>query len=161
MKKALLVVLAVLLVSSLSVAQLSAGKIGITTDIPAKSIGAAYALSENMRLDAGLTFESTAPPSPATSSTEIGIGASIKLYHPAVENVTYYYGGGVGFNTAGDPAFSTIGISVMGGAEYWFSSRFAVGANVSLGFTNSGVSGAKTTRIGTQGVGMTWTWWIN
>lgn len=160
MKKALLVVLAVLLVSSVSMAQLSAGKIGISTDIPAGSIGAAYALSENMRLDAGLSFSSTSTTG-GTSSTGFGIGGSVKLYSPAMENVSYFYGGGVNFGSVGSPAVTTIGVNVLGGAEYWFSSRFAMGGYVSLGFTNFGPSGATTTVIGTQGVSTTLTWWIN
>ncbi len=161
MKKFLLAIVAVLIVSSISFAQLSAGKIGVTTDILGGSIGGAYALSENMRIDAGLQFQSIAPPSPAKSTTAIGLGANVKLYHPAMENVTYFYGGGFKFTTAGDPAFSTLGLMGLGGAEYWFSPRFAIGGYVSFGFSSSGVSGAKTTTIGTQGVGTTWTWWIN
>ncbi|MHB1049809.1 MAG: hypothetical protein ACYC09_07010 [Bacteroidota bacterium] len=160
MKKALLVVLAVLLVSSLSVAQLSAGKIGISTDIPGSSIGAAYALSENMRLDAGLSFSSTSTTG-GTSTTAFGLGGSVKMYSPAMENVSYFYGAGLNFGSVGSPAVTTIGINVLGGAEYWFSSRFAWGGYVSLGFANSGPSGAKTTVIGTQGVSTTLTWWIN
>ncbi|MBW7887072.1 MAG: hypothetical protein H3C35_01770 [Bacteroidetes bacterium] len=49
----------------------------------------------------------------------------------------------------------------MGGAEYWFSSRFAWGGYVALGFGSSGPSGATTSTFGTQGVGTTLTWWIN
>lgn len=164
MKKVLLVVVAMLLVSSVSMAQLSAGKLGVTTDIPASSIGAAYALSENMRIDAGLTFQTTSPPSPAKSSTTIGVGASLKMYNPAMEGVTYFYGGQFNFSSSGPSgATSTaLGVAVLGGAEYWFSSRFAVGAHVSFGFGSSTPSGGSaTTTIGTMGVGTTWTWWIN
>lgn len=160
MKKALLVVLAVLLVSSVSMAQLSAGKIGISTDIPGGSIGAAYALSENMRVDAGLTFQSFSP-AVGSSVTTFGIGGSLKMYNPAVENVSYFYGAGINFGSSGSPSVTTIGINALGGAEYWFSPRFAMGGYVSFGFVNSGASGAKSTTIGTQGVGTTMTWWIN
>jgi len=159
MKKVLLVVLAVVLVSSVSMAQLSAGKLAITTDIPGNSIGAAYALSENMRIDGGVTFQSTSVA--GTSATAFGIGANVKLYHPAVENVTYFYGGGVSFSTVGDPAITSLGLKAIGGAEYWFSSRFAIGGYVSAGYSSVGPSGTKVNTFGTMGVGTTWTWWIN
>jgi hypothetical protein len=160
MKKTLLVVIAVILVSTVSMAQLSAGKIGVSTDIPGGSIGGAYALSENMRVDAGVTFSSFAPPV-GSSATTIGVGASVKMYSPAVENVTYFYGAGFGFGTSGSPSVSTINIHALGGAEYWFSPRFAMGGYASFGFVNTGASGAKSTTIGTQGVSTTMTWWIN
>lgn len=164
MKKALLVVLAIVLVSSVSMAQLSAGKIGISTDIPAGSLGAAYALSENMRIDAGVTFNTVSPPSPATSFGTIGLGVGLKMYHPAMENVTYFYGGSFGFASSGPSGAkaTSLNVNVLGGAEYWFSSRFAMGGYVSFGFGSSTPSGGSaTTTIGTQGVGTTMTWWIN
>lgn len=167
MKKVLLVVVAVFIVSAMSFAQLSAGKIGVSTDMPVfgapnlNSIGGAYALSENMRLDAGIAFTSVAPPSPAKSQTGFGLGASVKMYSPAMENVTYFYGAGFSFGTYGDPAVSSFGVNALGGAEYWFSSRFAMGGYASFGFGSTGASGAKTTTIGTMGVSTTLTWWIN
>jgi|GEM_PF-4564508 len=162
MKKVLLVVVALLLVSVVSFAQLSAGKIAVTTDLGGAQLGGAYALSENMRIDGGLIFNSVSPPSPATSTTTFGLGANIKMYNPAMENVTYFYGAGLSFSTTNtSPSTSSLGVRVMGGAEYWFSSRFAWGGYVSLGFSSSGASGATTSMFGTQAVGTTLTWWIN
>jgi len=162
MKKFLLVVVAILIVSSISLAQLTAGKMAITTSIgPAGAIGGAYALSENMRLNAGLNFSSTSVT--GGSSSDFGIGAGVWMYKPAMENVTMFYGGGVTFGSTSvaGTSSSALGVNVSAGAEYWFSPRFAWGGYVSAGFSSSGPSGATTSVFGTQGVGTSLTWWFN
>jgi hypothetical protein len=158
MKKLLLVV-AVLFVSSLSFAQLTAGRMAVTSDI-GNSLGGVYALSENMSVEGGVTFVSSSP-SVGNSTTTIGLNAGVKMYQPAMENVTLFYGGKFGFSSAGDPAYSTISLTAIGGAEYWFSPRFSWGGYIGFGFSSYGVSGAKTTDIGTQGLVQTLTWWFN
>jgi hypothetical protein len=161
MKKVLLVVVAILVVSVAAFGQLSAGKMAVTTDLNGGQLGGAYALSENMRIDAGLIFNSSTPPVGNSVST-FGIGANIKMYNPAMENVTMFYGAGLSFtSTNTTPSSSGLGVRVMAGAEYWFSSRFAWGGYVSLGFSSSGPSGATSSSFGTQGVGTTLTWWFN
>ncbi len=172
MKKLLLAV-ALLVVSSVTFAQLTQGKFAITTSIgPGGSIGGAYALSDNMRLNAGLNFNSTSvtvaatalTPSASASQTNFGIGASLWMYKPAMESVTMFYGGGVNFGSAGavgnTPSSSTLGITVTAGAEYWFNSHFAWGGNINVGYTSSGPSGATTSVFGTQGVATSLTWWF-
>lgn len=163
MKKVLLVVVALLVVSVASFGQLSAGKMAFTTHIgPGGAIGGAYALSENMRIDAGLNFNSTSPPV-GSSSSNFGIGANFKMYNPAMENVSMFYGAGLTFGStsSGGVSSSSLGVMVMAGAEYWFSSRFAWGGYLSFGFASSGPSGATTSSFGTQGVGTSLTWWFN
>lgn len=168
MKKVLLVVVALLIVSSATFAQLTQGKMAITTSIgPGAAIGGAYALSDNMRLNAGLNFNSTSyTPSggSSVSQTTFGIGASLWMYKPAMENVSMFYGGGVNFGSVGaagnTPSSSTFGITLTAGTEYWFNSHFAWGGNVNIGFTSSGPSGATTSVFGTQGVGTSLTWWF-
>ncbi len=174
MKKVLLVAVAVLLVSSATFAQLTQGKMAVTTSIgPGAAIGGAYALSDNMRLNAGINFNSTSfTPSggSSVSQTNFGIGASLWMYKPAMENVTMFYGGGLQFGsagaigTSGQPGYvastSTFGVTLTTGAEYWFNSHFAWGGNINIGFTSSGPSGATTSVVGTQGVATTLTWWF-
>ena len=164
MKKMLYLIVALLLISSLSMAQLTQGKMAITTDIgPGGAIGGAYALSENMRLDAGINFNSFSPAGGGNSTTTFGIGAGLKLYNPVMENISMFYGGGVmfGSSSTSGTSSSTFGVSVIAGAEYWFSSRFAWGGYCSLGFSSSGSSGATSSNFGTQGVGTSLTWWFN
>lgn len=166
MKKLLFVAVAILIVSSLSLAQMTAGKMAFSSDIMTGgggSIGGAYALSENMRLDIGLSFIMTSPPSPATSTTAFGIGAAVKMYNPAMENVSYYYGGRFSYGTnGGTPAVSSLYVGALAGADYWFSPRFSMGGQVNFGFGSAGASGATTTTIGTQlGYGGTASWWFN
>ncbi|MBW7887073.1 MAG: hypothetical protein H3C35_01775 [Bacteroidetes bacterium] len=107
--KKFFVVAAVLLVSSISFAQLSAGKIGVTTDLGGGQLGGAYALSENMRLDGGLVFNSSS--FAGTSVSTFGLGVNIKLYNPIVENVSYFYGGGLSFtSSSGTPSTTNLGV---------------------------------------------------
>jgi len=161
MKKIHVIVAGLLLLSTVSFAQLTAGKMAITTDILGSSIGGAYALSENMRIDASVSIVSTSPPSPLKSTTGIGLGAGVKMYNPAMENVAYYYGGKFSFETDGnDPATTTLNLGVLGGAEYFFSPRFSLGGHVNFGFESKGATN-KTTTIGTMGMNTVWTWWFN
>ncbi|NUN70365.1 MAG: hypothetical protein HUU02_11705 [Bacteroidetes bacterium] len=161
MKKLHVLVAALLLLSTVSFAQLTAGKLAITTDPTANSLGAAYALSENMRIDAGLSLLSVSPPSPAKSATAIGLSAGVKMYKPAVENVAYYYGGKFSFSTdGGDPAVTALYLGVLAGAEYYFSPRFSLAGHANFGFQSAGAAN-KTTTIGTTGLNTVWTWWFN
>jgi len=168
MKKLLLVAVALLMASSASFAQLTAGKMAITTSIgaPGNAIGGAYAISDNMRLNAGLNFNSTSQTVNGNSATQttFGIGASLWMYKPATESISMFYGGGVSFGSAGAvgnaPSSSTLGITLTAGAEYWFNAHFAWGGNVNIGFTSSGPSGATTSVFGTQGVATSLTWWF-
>ncbi|MFA6539964.1 MAG: hypothetical protein WCT99_00020 [Bacteroidota bacterium] len=162
MKKLLLVAVALMVVSAVSFGQLQAGKMAFTTSIaPAGAIGGSYALSENMRLNAGLNFSSSS--TSGTSSTNFGLGASLWMYNPVMENVSLFYGAGFNFGSTSiaGTSSSAFGIDVLGGAEYWFSSRFAWGGGVSAGFSSSGPSGATTSTFGTLGTFTTLSWWFN
>ncbi len=162
MKKLLLAVVAVLIVSSVSFAQLSAGKMAFTTSLaPAGAIGGSYALSESMRLNGGVNFSSSS--TSGTSSTNFGLGASVWLYKPVMENVNYFYGGGLYFGSTSlaGTSSSSFGLTADAGAEYWFSPRFAWGGGVQAGFSSSGPSGATTSKFGTLGTFTTLTWWFN
>jgi hypothetical protein len=164
MKKLSLLVLALALTSSVMVGQLKKGGMAITTEIaPAGAIGGAYALSESMRLNAGLNFGSISPGGGANSTTAFGVGASLWMYSPAMENVTMFYGAGVSFGSqsSGGVSASTFGFEGDLGAEYWFSPRFAWGGYVAFGFASTSSGGVTSSNFGTQGVGTSLTWWFN
>lgn len=162
MKKLSFVVLALTLASSVMLGQLKKGGMAITTEIgPGGAIGGAYALSESMRLNAGLQFGSAS--AGGTSTTQFGVGASVWLYQAAMENVTMFYGGGLEFGSTSVAGTSSSNFALMAqlGAEYWFSSRFAWGGYVGFGFGSTSVAGTSSSNFGTQGVGTSLTWWFN
>lgn len=153
-----------LLATSMMFGQLKKGGLGITTAVGLagqSSLGVAYAFSENTRLNGELEFSSVSPTG-GSSQTNFGIGATLWIYQPAMENVTVSYGGGLGYGSTSSGGVSSSSISILGefGAEYWFSPKFAWGGQLTLGFNTSGPSGAKTSTFGT-GMSTSLTWWFN
>ena len=164
MKRFSLIVVGLVAASSLSFGQLKQGGMAITTSIgPGTAIGGSYALSENMRLNVGLEFQSMSRPAPLASITTFGVGAGVWMYSAAMENVTMFYGGNFSYGSTGPSGAtsSTLSVAVDLGAEYWFSSRFSWGGYVSAGFASSGPSGATTSTFGTMGVSTSLSWWFN
>jgi hypothetical protein len=162
MKRLSLLAVALVAISSLAFSQLKPGGMAVTTAIgPGGAIGGAYALSENMRLNAGVNFSSAS--NAGTSSTAFGIGAGVWMYQQAMENVTTFYGGGLTYGSSGPSGSTTSTFSVAGnfGAEYWFSPRFSWGGYVSAGFSSTSFAGTSSSNFGTMGVSTSLTWWLN
>jgi|GEM_PF-2086465 len=128
-------------------AQLSTGKIGVTTNL--SGISASYMLSSNMRVNGGLSLGF------GEDYSQFGISGSVWMYQPTASNLSGYYGGGFNFTNTSNFGFSSSSFGLHGvyGAEYFLSSSFS--ANVHL-VTNLGFDPFRMS----FGTGLGMTWWI-
>ncbi len=163
MKKLFAVLVAIVLVTSLTSAQLKRGMFGLQTGITgdANTIGGIYNLSENMRLRVSIGFASSSP-SVGSSSSSFNIGGGLVHYFGITDNLATFVGGLIEFGTAssGGASSTSFGIAAQFGAEYWFSPRFSISGFAQLGFNSTGPSGATTSNFGTS-MGTALTFYFN
>jgi hypothetical protein len=158
MKKGFAVLVLMVVCSTISFSQLPAGKLAISTALNnVNALGASYAINESMRLNTGLNYQYS-----NSFGTTVGIGASLWMYHPVNESITYFYGGGASYDHTPGGAKKILSLNLVSGAEYWFNSRFSWGAHSGLFYSSTSVpAGSALTDYGTLGVRTTLTWWFN
>ncbi len=140
MKKAILVVLMLVLAFAVTSAQLKSGGYGIQCGVTGTGgvLGGVYNLAENLRLAINVGFGSNSPAGGGASSTTIGIGGGIAYYLSTSDNLSTFVGGAASFGSAGPSgaAVTTINVSGQYGAEYWFSPRFSISGYLQVGLEN-------------------------
>jgi len=181
MKKALWVLAAVIVCSSMMFGQLRRGSFGLESRLDVSPVqggnalsglGVAYAVSENLRIDGVLGFNSgsvvTTGGTGATTVTQSGFGVLVgaSYYIGTVDNVSAFAGGNVGFSSfspgGGVSSVSNFTIGAFYGAEYWFSPKFAWSGAMGIQFTSVGTT-PSTSTFGTYGAAASTglTWWFN
>jgi hypothetical protein len=174
MKKIVLVILAVVLVSSLTFAEggATAGQFGLQTGLVftgvglgfVGDIGAKYIVTDNIALRAALGLRNIS--SGGDSTTLFDLGAGFEYHFGGKGGVSPYAGAeisysGASFSVGGDTPIE-FGLGGVFGAEYFFSSNFSWAGEARLGFIyyDDG-AGTKTNVIGTLGFATFVTWYIN
>ncbi len=176
MKKLLLVVIAIAVVSTAAFAQGTPrkGAFGIQTAViitgtgagpgAAGSLGAKYMVTDAIGLRAALGVLNTS--TGGTSSTGFDLGAGFEYHFTGKGGVSPYVGAELGYSgeslSGGGPTPSEFALNGVFGAEYFFSSNFSWGGEVKLGFWSATTAGgATTTFLGTDAVSFIMTWYVN
>jgi hypothetical protein len=174
MKKILLVILAVVLVSSLTFAEGEAksGQFGLQTGLIFTGvglnfnidIGAKYIVTDNIALRAGLGLMNIS--SGGDSTTFYDLGAGFEYHFGGKGGVSPYVGAALSYSgassSAGGDTPSEFGLDAVFGGEYFFSSNFSWAGEARLGFVfDDDGAGTKTNFIGTLGFATFLTWYIN
>jgi opacity protein-like surface antigen len=159
MKKLSLAVLGLMIMSSISFAQLTKGSVGLS---PGASFGPtgsttmidiAYAFAENIRLDAG--FGLSVNTSKAVDETKFAINTAASRYMWKVDEINTFIGAGIGFSKI--KAGSEFGFQTFLGTEWNFNPRFAWAGKVGLGFQTIAGGGIL---LGTIAGWTGFTWWF-
>jgi hypothetical protein len=158
MKKFAAILFVLLLATTVMFGQLKTGSMGISTNFSsgANSIGVAYALQENMRINAALGFYTVSK----SGGSGFNIGGGVQYYMGTVENVSMFVGGDLKFQSttpagANASSYTGIGLDAFAGAEYWFSPRFSWSGQVGFGFMSAGSPSVTTLETGAS-TGLTW-----
>ena len=167
MKKLLLVLAAVVLISAFTYAEGApkAGEFGIQGGvtftgvfgplIAAGDLGAKYWLSNALALRAGVGFDNNAAPALTTTAYDLGVGFE---YHFAGKGGVSPYAGaalsysGESFSTGG-PTASDFGVKLIFGGEYFFSDNFSWAGELGLGYLSAYNGATTTTLLTTFGMG--------
>lgn len=170
MKRFLLVVVVVAVVSAYGFAQAKAGEIGIqggstvftTTSLgPAEAVGVKVVVADNIALRADLGLESFA--FGGSTETLLDAAAAVEFHFGGKGGVSPYAGGEVSYSTGtftGLPTpYSTFGVAGLIGGEYFFSSNFSWAGEARLGFISE--SNPTMTILGTFGFASFLTWYLN
>jgi hypothetical protein len=161
MKKRIAAVLAVLALASMSFGQLKEGSIGISPGITfgpvinAPVIGLAYAITNDIRLDAGIGLNTV---SDHYTNFALSLGGSYYLWK--VDDIETFVSAGLGFSSISYSGSTTsdeshFGLSGRFGGEYNFSPRFSINGTIGLQIA----FGSGHTLFGTT-TGTALTWWI-
>lgn len=138
--------------------QLKKGSLGLTTSIlESPNLGMAYAASENMRLAVFLGFSSSKDSIGRTSTFHVG--TSLWRYMSASDGLATFAGGSIGVDTRSTPdvTSSSLGITGLYGAEYWFSPQFSAHGLLQLHFVTGKDAGASISTFFTSAqTGVTW-----
>ena len=139
-------------------AQLKPGALGLTTSFSENpNLGLAYAASENTRITATVGFN-FAHDSTGNAST-YHFAVSIWRYVLTTDNISNFFGGVVGVDAQSNPVGTSSFLDVVAlyGAEYWFSTRFAVHGTLQVHFGTGKELGTGVSRIYTSAEsGLTW-----
>lgn len=153
MKKLLRVFIVAGLITALTApttadAQLSTGKLGVTTNL--SGVSASYMLSSNMRVNGGLSLAF------GDDYSNFGLSGSVWLYQPSQGNLSGYLGGGFGFTNTSSGNFSSSNFGLHGvyGAEYFFASSFSANVHLQANFDFDPF-------YMSFGTGMGLSWWLN
>jgi hypothetical protein len=127
------------------------------------SIGAKFFLTDAVALRAEFGLLSSSGGGTTTTGFEFGVGGE---YHFAGKGgVSPYIGAQFGYGGGSVPggaaAPSIFAILAAFGGEYFFSSNFSLAGEVRFGFSSENAAGVTTSNIGTAGVGLIGTWYIN
>jgi len=174
MKKIVLVILAIVLVSSLTFAEGEAksGQFGLQTGLVftgvglgfVGDIGAKYMITDSIAIRAALGLLNIS--SSGNSTTLYDLGAGFEYHFAGKGGVSPYAGAeisysGASFSAGGDTP-SEFGLDGVFGGEYFFSSNFSWAGEARLGFVfDDDGAGTKTNFIGTLGFATFLTWYIN
>jgi hypothetical protein len=141
-----------------SFGQLKSGSLGLTTSFfENPNLGLAYAASENTRITASVGFN-FAHDSSGNSST-YHFGLSMWRYVLNTESISNFLGGAVGFDAQSNPVgtSSSVDLAALYGAEYWFSTRFALHGTLQIHFDTGKFIGLSVSRVFTSAeTGLTW-----
>jgi hypothetical protein len=172
MKKLVLVILAVVLVSSSTFAEgaANAGQFGLQTALTFTSVGlgfagdlgAKYLITSNIAVRAALGLSSTS--AAGASTTLFDVAAGVEYHFGGKGGVSPYAGAEISYSGASVPAGkgpSSFGLNGVFGGEYFFSSNFSWAGEARLGFRSDNAAGATATTIGTAGIATFLTWYIN
>ncbi len=159
MRKILSVLLAVTTLSIVTAnAQLKSGSIGLTASLlESPNIGLAYAASAKTRVSATFGFGLTKDSTGTTSNYRFN--ASLWQYVLSADNISNFFGGSVGLDAHSYPSgtSSTIGLTALYGAEYWFSPKFALNGVFQLHYDTGKELGSSVTSVYTSvQTGLTW-----
>jgi hypothetical protein len=172
MKKLVLVILAVVLVSSSAFAEggPKAGQLGLQTSVTfttaiagldAGDLGAKFMITDALAVRAGLGLKSVS--AGGVSTTLFDLGAGFEYHFGGKGGVSPYAGAEISYSTAasGGTSQSEFGLNGVFGGEYFFSSNFSWAGEARLGFRTNNIAGTTTTTIGTAGLATSLTWYIN
>ncbi|MCU0452333.1 MAG: hypothetical protein MUE68_01620 [Bacteroidetes bacterium] len=153
----------VLLLPTVTSAQMSPGKIALTASVPrGADVGLAYAASKQTRVNLGIGF-SAAQPETGASRSEFLVHAGAWYLQPAFEGVSMFFGGGVEFlSQSGSTSKGDLGILAQAGAEYSVTRSFAIAGLVGIGYStgDTSASGSSGSRFATSDVAIIFTWWV-
>lgn len=174
MKKIVLAILAVVLVSSLTFAEGEAksGQFGVQAGLTftrttlgfAGDLGAKYMITDNIAIRAALGLLNIS--SGGDSTTLYDLGAGFEYHFGGKGGVSPYAGAEISYSgassSAGGDTPSEFGLDAVFGGEYFFSSNFSWAGEARLGFIfDDDGAGTKTNIIGTLGFATFLTWYIN
>ena len=126
---------------------------------PSAALGAEYMIADTMGIRAGLGFINSG------STTDYSLAAGFEYHFPAKGGVSPYVGGEVSDSgqsrSSGGTTPSQFGVNAVFGARYFFSTNFAWGGEVRLGYTSTTAGATTTTALGTDSVQIDLTWFLN
>ena len=144
--------------SALSLGQLKSGALGLTTSFfETPNLGLAYATSENTRVSASVGFNFVHDS--AGNSSTYHFGVNVWRYVFTTESISNFFGGAAGFDAQSNPVgtSSSVDLAALYGAEYWFSTKFALHGTLQIHFDTGKVFGSSVSRIFTSAeTGLTW-----
>ena len=129
MKKALISASAVLMISSVAVADNNKLGVGVSVAGTSTTVRAPIKLDDKMRLEPFIGFEYINKNSSSNTNFEIGTG--FHLLQAINSNINAYYGGYVGYIDRGN---SGLELGPVAGVEYAFNPQFTLGAEVRVDF---------------------------
>jgi hypothetical protein len=171
MKKLVLVILAIVVVSSSAFAEgaPTPGQLGLQTAVTFTNVpgftgdlGAKYIITSNIAVRAALGLSSTS--SGGASTTFFDLAAGVEFHFGGKGGVSPYAGAEISYSGASVPVGkgpSSFGVNGVFGGEYFFSSNFSWAGEARLGFRTDNVAGTTSTTFGTAGIATFLTWYIN
>ena len=171
MKNTLLVVIAILVVTAGAFGQAKRGQLGIQTGVtftavsasPFADVGGVFMITDAFALRAAAGFLNTT--SGGSSTLGYDLGAGVEYHFAGKGGVSPYAGAQLSYSGAsvptGAPAQSAFGLNAVLGAEYFFSTNFAWGGELSIGYVSSTQGTTTTTFFGTNELTSYLTWFIN
>jgi hypothetical protein len=157
-KRYTILFLSSVMLTALSFGQLKTGSIGLTTSLlKDPNLGIAYAASENTRISANVGFNFAHDSSGNSSTYHFGVSAW--RYVLTAASISSFFGGTLGVDAQSNPAGTSSLLDLAGlyGAEYWFSSKFAVHGTLQVHVGTGKDFGSTVSKIYTSAeTGLTW-----
>lgn len=164
MKKLLLVLVAVILISTFAYAEGApkAGEFGIqggvtftNVAVPGGDLGAKYWLSSAMALRAAVGFANIA--SGGASTTGYNLGAGFEYHFGGKGGVSPYAGAAISYSgesfSTGGNTNSAFGFQLVFGGEYFFSDNFSWAGELGIGYgSTTNTVPTTVTTLGTVGM---------
>jgi len=138
--------------------QLKSGSLGLTTSLLENpNLGLAYAASENTRISASVGFSFTHDSTGNSSTYHFGV--NLWRYVLTTESISNFLGGAIGVDALSNSVGTSSSLDFAGlyGAEYWFSTRFALHGTLQIHFNTGRMFGSTVSKVYTSAeTGLTW-----